>query len=224
MRPRQSVFTQSCTICSHRYVVAWRTQICILVSGIVDACVYAHHHHCHKKKNPVHLDCMQGRFRTMTATTLAHAQAFQNTRPGRCAGDFHIHHYRLFTPAQNFGTFQVFGQQNALQVTTAEDEPSLLMEKIIRVMGDTTAGWRAVARSPRRICYVSASLMLVNNPTTSLSSQAMTLGPVPRDSRVFVFFDSNALNTLRNPRPWSSCPTIPSAVRYFQPRGIQLHC
>ena len=70
----------------------------IVVTGVIDASVYAHNYHRHNANNPGNFeDCMEGRFRLLTAITPRYAHAYQSfCRVGR---PFDFPHQRFRLPS-----------------------------------------------------------------------------------------------------------------------------
>ena len=97
---------------------------------------------------------MQGRIRQMTASAQAYAHALHNVCLGRLAGVFAIHNSRLVAPKTN--SLQLRSVRTTTRLTGAQFRGWAIFTDggTHTIDEETTAGWSAVARSPRGVCHV----------------------------------------------------------------------
>ena len=115
----------------------------IVVIGLLDAIVYAHHQHRQGFENSGNFgDCMKGGIRFMTAITPAHAHAYQAT----C-----LTTHMPAVPHQNFRLPKLKARYPCLpkaRSTTRERGNDYTDGSTRVVEGETLAGWGVTSRSP----------------------------------------------------------------------------
>ena len=106
----------------------------IVVMGLIDAFVYAHHYHRHKVDNQGKFeDCMEGRIRFVTAITPAYARAYQDICLARRPLDIPCQKVPS-TPRPSTQTFPTSVPPLGIKVTTTKDGPCSPVEELIPLM------------------------------------------------------------------------------------------
>ena len=126
----------------------------IVVMGVIDASVHAHHYHRHSANNPGNFgDCMEGRIRLVTAVTPTYAHAYQSL----CQTGRAVHHQKFRLPASKARNPNLpSSRTTTLEKGNDFQEWAIYTDGGTRVSeGDISAGWGAVARSLHgRLCVM----------------------------------------------------------------------